>query len=94
MGSFQENAPKSGGQKTAARTFYSANVGMQLQELRCRMILAFLLENWGTLLVGAALFGVLAAVIVTLARDKRRGGQGGCGCGCGDCPQAPSCGRK
>jgi hypothetical protein len=46
-------------------------------------MLAVLTENLGTILVGLVVFGILAAVVAKLIRDKRKGKCVGCDCGCG-----------
>ena len=49
----------------------------------------FLSENWGNLIVVAALVAVVFGVLVSLRRRKKTGK--GCGCGCGDCPSKGIC---
>ncbi len=44
-------------------------------------MLTFLAENLGTIIVGLVLAAVIAAIIVKLARDKKKG----CSCGCAEC---------
>lgn len=47
-------------------------------------MLDFLAENWGSLLVGAAVLAVVLAVLWKMVRDKKQG-KSSCGCGCGGC---------
>ena len=43
----------------------------------------FLAGNIGTILTGIVLLGIIAAVIFTIRRDKKKGGCVGCnGCSC------------
>ncbi|MDD4691535.1 FeoB-associated Cys-rich membrane protein [Eubacterium aggregans] len=44
----------------------------------------------GTFIVGGVLLAIVAAIVIKLVRDKKKGG--GCGCGCTSCPHASSCG--
>lgn len=53
-------------------------------------MLAWLSQNWGSLLVGAVLLLVVGAAAVSLWR-KRKASPGGCGCGCAHCPMHESC---
>ena len=52
--------------------------------------MSWLAENWGSLLVGAVLLAVVAAILVHLVR-KKKSGDGGCGCGCAGCPGRGLC---
>ncbi len=53
---------------------------------------AWIAENWGTLLVGAAVLAAVGAVVVSMVRRKKRGGSlGGCSCGCGSCSMCGGC---
>ena len=56
-------------------------------------MLAFLIENLATILIGLALFLIVAAIVVHLVRKKKRG-QSSCGCGCSSCPLSSSCHTK
>ena len=51
---------------------------------------AWLQANWGSLVVGLVLLGVVCAILVHMVR-QRRSGHGGCGCGCADCPSKGIC---
>ena len=44
---------------------------------------AWLAEHWGDLVVVAALFGVLSAIVAGMIRRRRSGP--GCCCGCSGC---------
>jgi hypothetical protein len=48
-------------------------------------MIAFLSNNAGTILTGLVLLGVVAAVIVKIFRDKKKGKCAGCSCDCGSC---------
>ncbi|MBQ1685605.1 MAG: FeoB-associated Cys-rich membrane protein [Clostridia bacterium] len=50
----------------------------------------WLIENWTTLLVIAAIATLVALIIVKMVRD-RRAGKSSCGCGCASCPMSGSC---
>jgi hypothetical protein len=39
--------------------------------------------NLGTIVIGLVVLGVVAAIVIKLIRDKRKGS--GCSCGCGAC---------
>lgn len=54
-------------------------------------MLAFITQNLGTILVGAALLAAVAGICVHLIRAKKNAQSAGCGCGCGGCPGAPYC---
>lgn len=56
-------------------------------------MLSFITENLSTLIVGAIVFAVVAAVVVKLIRDKINH-KSSCGCACSDCPSAGICGAK
>ncbi len=56
-------------------------------------MLRFWTENWGTILVGAAVAAAIAGVILKMYKDKKRG-KTGCGCGCSNCPSAGGCSHK
>ncbi len=45
---------------------------------------------FGTLIVGLVLAVILAFVIYTMVRDKKRG-KSSCGCNCSHCPSAGMC---
>ena len=52
-------------------------------------MLAFLMENWGNIVVLAVLAAVVAGILVNMHRRKRAGK--GCGCGCDSCPSHGIC---
>ena len=53
-------------------------------------MLQWLLDNWATVLICMALVAVIAAVIVKLIKDKKKG-KSSCGCNCAHCAMAGSC---
>ncbi|WP_366934108.1 FeoB-associated Cys-rich membrane protein [Ruminococcus sp.] len=53
-------------------------------------MLAWLTENIATMIICAVLIGVVAAIIVSMIRNKKKG-KSSCGCGCADCPMSGSC---
>lgn len=44
----------------------------------------FLLQNWGTLVVGAVVLAAVFAIIFKMIKDKKEG-RSSCSCGCGGC---------
>lgn len=46
---------------------------------------------WPTILISVFLAAIVAAVIVKLVRDKKRGKSIGCGCDCASCPSGGAC---
>ena len=51
----------------------------------------FIIANLGDIVVGTAVFAVLAAIVVRMTAGSRSGGTGyGCGCGC-DCESRQGC---
>ena len=50
-------------------------------------------ENIGTIFIGAILAAAVAAVIVHMVRNKKRG-RSSCGCGCSGCAMNGSCHPK
>ena len=57
------------------------------------MMLHWLAENAGTILVSLALIALVVGIVVRLRRDRRRG-QSPCGGSCGCCPMAGSCHKQ
>ncbi|MDD5927816.1 MAG: FeoB-associated Cys-rich membrane protein [Firmicutes bacterium] len=53
----------------------------------------WIFENMGTIVIGAILAAVVAAVIVHMVRNKKRG-RSSCGCGCSGCAMNGSCHPK
>ena len=45
--------------------------------------MAWIIENIGSILVGAMLLGLVALLIASSIKGKKKGG--GCGCGCSEC---------
>lgn len=56
-------------------------------------MLAWLKDNIATIIICAALIAVIAAIIVSMVRNKKKG-KSACGCGCADCPMGGSCHPK
>lgn len=53
-------------------------------------MLTWLMENMATIIISAVLVLVVAAIIVSMVRSKRKG-KSSCGCGCANCPAGSSC---
>lgn len=53
-------------------------------------MLAWLTENIATMMICAVLIAVVAAIIIGMVRNKKKG-KSSCGCGCADCPLNGSC---
>ncbi len=56
-------------------------------------MLQWLTENLATVLVSAALLGILGLVIFIMLRNKKQGKKS-CGCGCKGCAFSESCHQK
>ena len=50
----------------------------------------WLMNNWGTIVVGFAVAAVIALIIINYVRKKKQG-KSTCGCGCADCPMKNKC---
>ena len=49
-------------------------------------------QNVATIIICAALIGIVTAIIASMVRNKLKGKSScGCGCGCADCPMSSSC---
>lgn len=56
------------------------------------MMGSFLQAYGGTILVGLAVLAIVAAAVVKLYRDRRKGQSScGCGCGCDHCASSGIC---
>ncbi|NCB50340.1 MAG: FeoB-associated Cys-rich membrane protein [Clostridia bacterium] len=55
-------------------------------------MLSFIASNLATIVVGAVVFGIVAAVVIKMVRDKKKN-KFSCGCGCSGCPNAQNCGH-
>ena len=53
-------------------------------------MIQWLLDNSGTIIVGAAVLAVIALAVRALLRDRKQGRKN-CGCGCSGCPMAGTC---
>ncbi|MBQ1284285.1 MAG: FeoB-associated Cys-rich membrane protein [Acutalibacteraceae bacterium] len=56
-------------------------------------MLDWIINNIGTVVVGALLAAAVAAVIIKLIKDKRAG-KSSCGCNCSGCPMSDKCHKK
>lgn len=56
-------------------------------------MLAWLSQNIATIIICAVLIGIVAAIIVGMVRDKKKG-KSSCGCGCSGCSMSGSCHPK
>ena len=54
---------------------------------------AWLGQNWGTILVLAAVAAVVAWIVAGMVK-KRKKGVSACGCGCANCPMSGQCHPK
>lgn len=54
---------------------------------------AWICNNIATIIICAVLIAVVAAIIVSMVRDKKKG-KSSCGCGCAGCPMSGSCNSK
>ena len=54
-------------------------------------MLTYLSQNLGTIVIGALLLGIVAAIVTKIVRDKRKGKNPGCDCGTAACANCPSC---
>ncbi|MEA4869425.1 hypothetical protein SDC9_154902 [bioreactor metagenome] len=53
----------------------------------------WLSANWASLVVGAAIAAIVAAVIAKMIRDKKQH-KGACGCSCSGCPGTNYCHKE
>lgn len=53
-------------------------------------MLHYLINNWGTILVGAVIAAIVVLVLIKLRKDKKKG-KSSCGCGCENCPSSGMC---
>ena len=56
-------------------------------------MLAFLTENLATIIIAVIVIGILAAIIVKMIKDKKKG-KSSCGCGCSNCAASEICHKK
>ena len=56
-------------------------------------MLTWLGENFATIIICAVLIAVVAAIIVRMVKNKKKG-KSSCGCGCADCTAGGSCHSK
>ena len=53
-------------------------------------MLAWISANIATVIICAELVIIVAAIIIGMVRDKKKG-KSSCGCGCSSCPMSGSC---
>lgn len=53
-------------------------------------MLAWLCENIASIIICAVLIAVVAAIIVSMIKNRKKG-KSSCGCGCANCPMSGSC---
>ena len=56
-------------------------------------MLAWISANIGTIIICAVLLIIVAAIIIGLVKDKKKG-KSSCGCNCAHCAMAGSCHNK
>lgn len=56
-------------------------------------MLTWFIENLSTIVVGGLVSCVVAAIAVSMIRNKKKG-KTACGCGCGSCPMSGDCNSK
>ena len=56
-------------------------------------MITWISENIGTIVICAVLVAAVAAAIVKMVRDKKKG-KSSCGCGCEGCAMSDSCHSK
>lgn len=57
------------------------------------MVLEFIIQNIGTILVTLGLIAIVSAIVRKLIRDKKAG-KSSCGCDCSRCGMCGSCHQK
>ena len=50
----------------------------------------WLTANLGTIIMGAIVLFVIASIVISMVRNKKKG-KTSCGCGCGGCPMDGVC---
>lgn len=53
-------------------------------------MLTWVAANLATILICLVLIGIVAAIIVSIVKGKKKG-KSACGCGCASCPMSGSC---
>lgn len=56
-------------------------------------MVAWIMENIGTILICAVLIAIIAAVVVSMLRDRKKG-KSSCGCNCAHCAMSGACHSK
>lgn len=54
---------------------------------------AWIMENIGTILICAVLIAIVAAIVVSMRRDRKKG-KSSCGCNCAHCAMSGTCHSK
>jgi len=54
----------------------------------------WIINNLGTIIVGAILLAILAGILYSTIKKSGKKGTGGCGCGCSSCPGSSMCHGK
>ena len=53
-------------------------------------MISWIADNLGTIIMSLILIAIVAAIIVKMVRDKKRG-KSSCGCNCGHCAMSGMC---
>ncbi len=53
-------------------------------------MIAWILNNWSTIVIGLVLVAVIGGIILHMVRRKKRG-ESSCGCGCSRCAMNGAC---
>ena len=67
--------------------------GTQGKKTKEAIIMAWLTDNMGTIVVAAILAIIVALILRKMIRD-RRAGRRSCSCGCEGCPGSATCGKR
>jgi hypothetical protein len=57
-------------------------------------MLDFIAQNFGSILIGLLLAGIVAGIILHLLKTKKQGKYVGCSCGCEGCGSSTACGKS
>ena len=52
-----------------------------------------IVENLGTVIVGAVLVSIVTVIVAVMVLNKKKG-KSSCSCGCSGCPLSGKCGKK
>ena len=53
--------------------------------------MSWIISNIGTIIVALALIAIVAAIILSVRKDKKAGKSCSCGCGCSSCAMKGHC---